>query len=206
MPLRRLVRREIVPPERSSPNGPALERAGSAPLEVLTIREVAAYLRLPLSTVYRLAERRVLPGHKIGRQWRFHRSVLEDWFRQQAATARATLLVVDPDESTRQQLVAGLQSGRDRVLAAATGKEALEIAESTRLDLVILDAALPGASGAETFRGLRAVRPELPVVLLAGSRDGELLGEILDVGPFTLVSKPADAERIRKVVGLTLGG
>ena len=65
-----------------------VERKGRGAGEILTIREVAGYLKLPVSTVYRLAERRDLPGHKVGRQWRFHKSVLDDWFRQHAATSR----------------------------------------------------------------------------------------------------------------------
>jgi excisionase family DNA binding protein len=55
------------------------ERRGSA--EVLTIQDVAAYLKLPLSTVYRLVGRGELPGQKMGRQWRFHKAALDEWFR-----------------------------------------------------------------------------------------------------------------------------
>jgi excisionase family DNA binding protein len=57
---------------------PEWERRGST--EVLTIRDAAAYLRLPLSTVYRLVGRGELPGQKMGRQWRFHKAVLDEWF------------------------------------------------------------------------------------------------------------------------------
>src|SRR5262249_53722354 len=75
---------------------PAKESSGEA-AEVLTVSEVARYLNLPVSTIYRLAERRDLPGHKVGRQWRFHKSVLDEWFRQHAATSRSTILVVDDE-------------------------------------------------------------------------------------------------------------
>lgn len=47
--------------------------------EVLTAREVAAMLRLPLSTVYELARRGVIPAHRIGRAWRFIRPEIEAW-------------------------------------------------------------------------------------------------------------------------------
>jgi excisionase family DNA binding protein len=43
---------------------------------------VAAYLKLPISTVYRLACRGDLPGQKVGRQWRFHKAALDEWFRR----------------------------------------------------------------------------------------------------------------------------
>src|SRR5215813_15408734 len=95
--------------------------------EILTIRDVASYLKLPVSTVYRLAERRDLPGHKVGRQWRFHKSVLDEWFRQHAATSRSAILVVDDEEAIRELMVTALSSKTRDVLTAGSGDEALEI-------------------------------------------------------------------------------
>ena len=100
--------------------------------EILTIREVAGYLKLPVSTVYRLAERRDLPGHKVGRQWRFHKSVLDDWFREHAATSRSTVLIVDDEEAIRELMVTALATKTRDVLAAGSGDEALEIVEADR--------------------------------------------------------------------------
>jgi len=47
--------------------------------DVLTLNEVAEYLRIPRSTAYKLAQEGRLPGQKAGRQWRFHRAVVERW-------------------------------------------------------------------------------------------------------------------------------
>jgi excisionase family DNA binding protein len=47
--------------------------------DVLTVHDVARYLKLPTSTVYALAQRRQLPGRKVGRQWRFFKPRLEAW-------------------------------------------------------------------------------------------------------------------------------
>ena len=52
--------------------------------EIMTAGEVADYLRVSVSTVYRLAKRRELAGFKVG-DWRFSRRTLDDWIRQQAA-------------------------------------------------------------------------------------------------------------------------
>ena len=46
---------------------------------VLTLNEVAEYLRIPRSTAYKLAQEGKIPGQKVGRHWRFHRAVVEDW-------------------------------------------------------------------------------------------------------------------------------
>jgi len=178
-------------------------RAGDA--EILTIRDVAAYLKLPVSTVYRLAERRELPGHKVGRQWRFHKSILDDWFRQHAATLRVNLLVVDDEEVTRQFIVSALQTGQRQIFTAASGEEALEIAKQNDLDLVLLDLIMPGISGVETFRQLHAIRPELPVVIVTGYPDSDLMSRALETGPFTMLNKPIDINQLQKVVDVIVG-
>jgi excisionase family DNA binding protein len=47
--------------------------------DVMTLNEVADYLRIPRSTVYKLVREGRIPGQKIGRQWRFRRKVVENW-------------------------------------------------------------------------------------------------------------------------------
>ncbi len=47
--------------------------------DVLTLSEVAEYLRIPRSTAYKLAQEGKIPGQKVGRHWRFHRTVVERW-------------------------------------------------------------------------------------------------------------------------------
>lgn len=47
--------------------------------DVMTLNEVAEYLRIPRSTVYKLVREGRIPGQKIGRQWRFRRAVVERW-------------------------------------------------------------------------------------------------------------------------------
>ena len=46
---------------------------------VMTIGEVAAYLRIPRSSVYKLAQKGKIPGKKVGRHWRFRRMTIELW-------------------------------------------------------------------------------------------------------------------------------
>lgn len=51
--------------------------------EFFTAEEVAEYLRLPLSTVYKLVQDKRLPGFKVGKHWRFRKETLNEWLRQQ---------------------------------------------------------------------------------------------------------------------------
>jgi excisionase family DNA binding protein len=181
------------------------DRRARGGAEILTIRDVAAYLKLPVSTVYRLAERRDLPGHKVGRQWRFHKSVLDEWFREHAATARATVLVVDDEEAIRDLMVTALASKARQVLTAAGGEEALELVKRNEVDLVLLDLSMPGMNGVDTFRELHALRPALPVIIVTAYPDSDLMAQALEIGPFTMISKPVDLAQIQKTVDRIVG-
>lgn len=50
--------------------------------ELLTAEVVAEYLRLPLSTVYKLVQDKRLPGFKVGKHWRFRREAFQEWIKQ----------------------------------------------------------------------------------------------------------------------------
>ena len=53
--------------------------APDIPTAVMTVREVADYLHIHSSTVYKLLRRRQLPAFRIGSDWRFNRSQIDQW-------------------------------------------------------------------------------------------------------------------------------
>lgn len=58
----------------------------SAP--AMTVRDVAAYLNVNEKTVYRLAQRRELPGFKVAGAWRFQRADIDGWIERQKTSAQ----------------------------------------------------------------------------------------------------------------------
>jgi excisionase family DNA binding protein len=56
---------------------------------VLTIGDLASYLKISKSTLYKLAQNGVLPGIKVGRHWRFHKDAVDDWLRQHPERAES---------------------------------------------------------------------------------------------------------------------
>jgi excisionase family DNA binding protein len=52
--------------------------------DILTILEVAAYLKVAQRTVYRLAAAKKIPAFKVGGVWRFSRAEIDDWIKQQS--------------------------------------------------------------------------------------------------------------------------
>jgi excisionase family DNA binding protein len=49
---------------------------------IFTIDDLSAYLKIPKSTLYKLAQQGKIPGQKIGRHWRFSKDVIDQWLEQ----------------------------------------------------------------------------------------------------------------------------
>ena len=63
--------------------GRVKEEGGVNLVTILTINQVADLLKVPKSTVYRLVRDHQLPGHKVGKHWRFVESEVEAWICEQ---------------------------------------------------------------------------------------------------------------------------
>ncbi|MBA7666638.1 hypothetical protein ES703_74719 [subsurface metagenome] len=51
---------------------------------VMTVQEIADYLKIPKSTVYKLAQESKIPAQKVGRHWRFKREVIDRWLENRS--------------------------------------------------------------------------------------------------------------------------
>jgi two-component system, OmpR family, KDP operon response regulator KdpE len=101
----------------------------------------------------------------------------------------AVILCVDDDPQILKALAANLRARGYTPLAAATGEDALTLAEQRRPDAVILDLGLPGISGIEVIDGLRCWT-QVPILVLS-ARDGEQDKiAALDAGADDYVAKP----------------
>jgi len=52
--------------------------------QVLTIEEASKYLRIPLSTLYKLAQDGKIPCQKVGRHWRFRKETIDNWLDERS--------------------------------------------------------------------------------------------------------------------------
>lgn len=103
-----------------------------------------------------------------------------------------TILVVDDDAlqvEVYQRILASLGYS---VTGVGSGERALSVVkENERIDLVLLDMVLEsGWDGAETFRRIREVRPDLPVILVTGYAEVSVVAEAQKVGAGPVLRKP----------------
>ena len=50
--------------------------------EIMTLEEVAAYLRVKPQTIYTWAHEKKIPAAKLGKEWRFKKSIIDEWYMQ----------------------------------------------------------------------------------------------------------------------------
>lgn len=173
--------------------------------KLLTVTELAKYLRVNKRTIYRLLEKGNIPSAKIGHQWRFDREAINDWIRELSTSSRiqkrATILVID-DEDMIIELFKETLKGRGYSLkSAGNGLDGLRLVKELDVDVVFLDLKVPGMNGVEIFRRIKDKKPNLPVIIMTGYPDSDLMAQVLTQGPFAVMNKPFTGKDITTAVG-----
>nr|WP_319494785.1 response regulator [uncultured Desulfobacter sp.] len=106
------------------------------------------------------------------------------------------ILIVDDEKDFVEMFSLRLTRQGEKVSAAYSGQEALELLENTNIDVVILDIRMPGMDGIETLKKIKASHPLVEVILLTGHGSTETAVEGMKEGAFDYLMKPADFEDI----------
>lgn len=108
------------------------------------------------------------------------------------AVGRETILVVDDERIIIEVTSEMLTEIGYNVLTARSGEEALAVygENQGRIDLVILDMIMPGMGGGATFDRLKAVNPDIKVILSSGYSINGQAGEIMARGGKAFLQKP----------------
>lgn len=118
------------------------------------------------------------------------------------ATAPKTVLVTDDQPHIAEVIRLSLERTGCRVEIAASGEAALRKADAGRIDLLIIDLAMPGMGGFETVRQLKR-KPgcaDLPVIVLTGSGDAQLRTEAERLGVAAFLTKPFSPTELQRRV------
>ncbi len=105
------------------------------------------------------------------------------------------VLVVDDEQLVRWSLTERLKAEHHDVLEAATAAEALERAEAG-VDLVLLDYKLPDDNGLSVLKRLRALDPDIVVIMLTAHKSVDTVVEAMKAGAFDYATKPFDLDDV----------
>ena len=164
--------------------------------EILTVQELAEYLKMNPKTLQRKAREGEIPAFKLGRQFRFDKEQIDRWLSHKAVTKSLNILLVDDDSIIRDLFTQSLEGLGHNITTSANGVEALEFVTKRRFDLIFLDLLMPGIDGAELFGRIRLIDKQVPVIIITGYPDSEVMKRAIEHGSFTVMNKPFTGDDI----------
>jgi|GEM_PF-405725 excisionase family DNA binding protein len=175
---------------------------------LITVKDVADYLKLKEQTVYLLARQNKIPSLKVGGSLRFKRSQIDAWLSARNDSVREIshqhrVLIVDDEEAVRSTLKEMVELHGISAVTVKSGFEAIAQAKQHAFRLVFLDLNMPEMNGAETVKALKEIDRGLAVVVVTAlTGEDQLFRSVLEFGPVSVIPKPFTINHIRDVLAL----
>lgn len=112
------------------------------------------------------------------------------------------VLVVDDDRRMVQTICDILRVKGHDPFPAYSGEEAVDRARQQSFDCVLMDLKMPGIDGVEALKRIRAVAPELPVVLMSAYATGDQAEQASRHGAYAVLNKPIDVQIVLSFLAL----
>jgi CheY-like chemotaxis protein len=116
------------------------------------------------------------------------------------ADRSARILVVEDEAAVREVLVDVLEGQGHEIVACQDGTAALTHVDGPAFDLALVDLSMPGLSGWEVAKGLRAAQPNVPIALVTGWGDQIDFAEARSRGIDYLMAKPFNVDDMTRLV------
>jgi DNA-binding NarL/FixJ family response regulator len=122
--------------------------------------------------------------------------------------AKSRILIVDDHPMTRQGLATLIEHQPDWAVCfeAQNAEQALEAIAKTKPDLVLVDISLPGKSGLELIKDIRALHEHLPVLVISMHDESLYVERVLRAGARGYVPKHSGAVKIVEAIHAVLNG
>jgi DNA-binding NtrC family response regulator len=119
--------------------------------------------------------------------------------------APAHILVIDDDKAMRDACFQILARQGYRVELAASAKQGLTLLERLSFDTILLDLVMPDMDGLEALKKIRALDPDVEVIIITGYGTIQSAVESIKAGAFHFLSKPFVPDDLRNLVNRALG-
>jgi DNA-binding NtrC family response regulator len=114
------------------------------------------------------------------------------------------ILVIEDQEDLAELYEATLKKAGYRVRNAYSGEEGLAEFQAGGADVVLLDMTLPELHGAQVLRGIRAINPSVPVIIITGESSDDLRKQCELLGVQEYLSKPPDYDAMLAAIERSL--
>jgi DNA-binding NtrC family response regulator len=110
------------------------------------------------------------------------------------------ILLVDDEENARTALARILAREGYEVFSAGNGFEALELLQSSTVELVITDINMPEMNGMSFMRELNRLYPGINVIMITAYGEVESYIEAMNLGAFEYINKPVRMDELKKII------
>ena len=110
------------------------------------------------------------------------------------------ILVVDDEVAIREVLIEFLSGHGYEAEGAESGREALQMVQTLKPLVILLDIAMPGMNGIETLKKLRQEAPGAAVIMISGHADHDQALQALDLGAYDFIQKPLDFRYLERTL------
>lgn len=113
---------------------------------------------------------------------------------------KSKLLIVDDQNGIRVLLTEVFNSEGYDTFQASNGKSAIEIVKAESPDLVLLDMKIPGMDGLEILKHIKAINPDIKIIMMTAYGELDMIKEATDLGALMHFTKPFDIDELRQTV------
>ena len=114
------------------------------------------------------------------------------------------ILIVDDEESVRYSFRKLFREPGCEIIEASNGLEAISVIKKDLPDLVLMDIEMPGLNGLEAIQKVKALHPQLPVIIITAFGTTERVIAAMKYGAYEYLEKPFDVGRLKEVVSEAL--
>ncbi|OQX85787.1 two-component system response regulator [candidate division KSB1 bacterium 4484_87] len=113
---------------------------------------------------------------------------------------KLSILIIDDEEAQLLSLKSYLQRRKYKIFTATSGKEGLTLAEKNAIDLVLTDFRMPEWDGLTVLKRIKALNPEIDVVVMTAYGNVENAVEMMKSGAYDYLTKPINLDDLEILI------
>lgn len=111
------------------------------------------------------------------------------------------ILIVDDSMFMRRQITMMIAEGEDKeIIEASNGMESIQLYQSEKPDLVLLDITMPDKSGIEVLEELLTINPNANIIMCSALGQEQMIADALRIGAKDFLVKPIKKEQLQSVL------
>jgi heterodisulfide reductase subunit A len=114
------------------------------------------------------------------------------------------VLIVDDEPIVRESIRDWLKDAGYEVATAESGEEALELIAKQEFGVMVLDMRLPGKSGIQVLKEVKAAKPQIKSIIITAYPSTELAAEVMKLGAVDYLIKPVAPDSLETLIQETL--